>query len=448
MMVVKKGDVVWVLSGNQHEEPATVVETACSRPAVDDDDDVKEATEEEEEEEEMMVNDGILVRFHVSNIKKVFAPDKVRPFATLTTPATAATSTTTATAVVPSTAGRRPPPRRRSTRNRSVVTPSPRTTTAAAAATAAEQEQEDDDDDDSPPASVVEEKKSPAKRKKQQAAAVTAAAAKEEEEERDDEDDSASSSSPYFTNKNKHRPVAATAAAARKKSKNEDTMIINTSDDDDDDDDSVLYCLPVGRPLPPAASAAVAARSSGSGSGNEDEEEEEENGEDVEDEEEEEEDLPYIVEYSPTGRATCRRCDQGIGKGEVRISHQPVFRGKPGFRVYRHLQCALFDDTNVQTAIDVGGWRKLKRADFQALQDRVNAARAEMQQEEQELSPDELVPTAFTGETRAAPPGFVGNLLPFQVEGLSWMRHQEVHVPDLRGGILADEMGMGKTNKQ
>lgn len=33
------------------------------------------------------------------------------------------------------------------------------------------------------------------------------------------------------------------------------------------------------------------------------------------------------------------------------------------------------------------------------------------------------------------------NLLPFQVEGFSWMRHQEVKCPEIRGGILADEMG-------
>jgi DNA repair protein RAD16 len=34
-------------------------------------------------------------------------------------------------------------------------------------------------------------------------------------------------------------------------------------------------------------------------------------------------------------------------------------------------------------------------------------------------------------------------LLPFQLEGLNWMRRQEQ--TEYRGGILADEMGMGKT---
>ena len=45
-------------------------------------------------------------------------------------------------------------------------------------------------------------------------------------------------------------------------------------------------------------------------------------------------DHPYKVEYSPTGRATCRRCDETIPKGAVRISHIPLFRGKVRFPTY------------------------------------------------------------------------------------------------------------------
>lgn len=41
------------------------------------------------------------------------------------------------------------------------------------------------------------------------------------------------------------------------------------------------------------------------------------------------------------------------------------------------------------------------------------------------------------------PDGLSLDLLPFQKEGLHWLRLQEQG--DFRGGILADEMGMGKT---
>ena len=48
----------------------------------------------------------------------------------------------------------------------------------------------------------------------------------------------------------------------------------------------------------------------------------------ADDESDSDTDRPYKVEYSPSGRATCRRCDETIPKGAVRISHIPLFRGK------------------------------------------------------------------------------------------------------------------------
>ena len=51
--------------------------------------------------------------------------------------------------------------------------------------------------------------------------------------------------------------------------------------------------------------------------------------------EEESDDLdrPYQVEYSTTGRATCKRCDEKIAKGALRVSHVPLFRGKVRMRL-------------------------------------------------------------------------------------------------------------------
>lgn len=47
--------------------------------------------------------------------------------------------------------------------------------------------------------------------------------------------------------------------------------------------------------------------------------------------------------------------------------------------------------------------------------------------------------------TRAVQPKAIKlQLLPFQLEGIDWMRKQELK-PEFKGGILADEMGMGKT---
>ena len=146
-------------------------------------------------------------------------------------------------------------------------------------------------------------------------------------------------------------------------------------------------------------------------------------------------DLPFEVEYSPSSRSTCRRCDNAIKIGEVRVSHVPLFRGKPGYRVYRHLKCAVFTEEITATS-DVGGWRNLKKTDLVRLADRIKESEKERQEENEELDPDELVQAAFAGEIRAPPPGLEANLLPFQTEGFSWMRYQEKGGGPVRGGIL------------
>ena len=153
---------------------------------------------------------------------------------------------------------------------------------------------------------------------------------------------------------------------------------------------------------------------------------------------------PFIVEYSKTGRATCRTCDERIAKGELRVGHTPLFRGKPGYMVFRHLKCTVFSE-EIMCAEDVENYADLTDEDYVLLAQQVETSKEKIKEEMEELSPDELVQKAFQGEIRSEPPGLTANLLPFQIEGFSWMRHQEVLEPDIRGGILADEMGMGKT---
>lgn len=152
----------------------------------------------------------------------------------------------------------------------------------------------------------------------------------------------------------------------------------------------------------------------------------------------------FSVEYSPTRRATCRRCDLIIDKGALRVKHTPLFRGKPGFTIYRHLACSVFDST-VTKLEHVGGWRSIKKKDRELVRERIEESLIELKEEEEELKPDELVQESFQGEIRDSPAGLTASLLPFQKEGSSWMYHQEVYCQETNGGILADEMGMVRT---
>ena len=157
-----------------------------------------------------------------------------------------------------------------------------------------------------------------------------------------------------------------------------------------------------------------------------------------------EKDRPYRIEYASTARATCRSCDEKIEKDSLRVATRPLFRGKPGFMSYRHLQCQVFP--NEISQIDhVGGWRRLKADDRELLKQQLDESKLRIDEERKEMNADELVPAAFQGELRKAPPGLAANLLPFQREGVSWMYNQEINVKEVKGGILADEMGMGKT---
>merc|ERR1719276_30398 len=112
----------------------------------------------------------------------------------------------------------------------------------------------------------------------------------------------------------------------------------------------------------------------------------------------------YIVEYAKTARATCKRCNERIKKGELRIGHRPLFRGKPGYQVFKHLRCIVFSE-EISCAEDVGGFSKLKSEDYDALVSRVDASASEIKQESEELAPDELVQKEFSGEIRRAPEG-------------------------------------------
>jgi SNF2 family DNA or RNA helicase len=106
--------------------------------------------------------------------------------------------------------------------------------------------------------------------------------------------------------------------------------------------------------------------------------------------------------------------------------------------VYRHLHCAVFSD-EIASVEDIGGWQKLTSDDLEKLVNRIEESKIELEKENEELQPDELVPVSYQGVIRAPPLGLAGDMLPFQTEGVSWMHNQEVNEA-IHGGILADEM--------
>jgi hypothetical protein len=152
-----------------------------------------------------------------------------------------------------------------------------------------------------------------------------------------------------------------------------------------------------------------------------------------------EKDRPFRIEYSTTGRATCRSCDEKIEKNAIRASCRPMFRGKPGFVSYRHLKCQIFP-SEITKINEVGGWRKLKEEDRLLLKQQLEESERRIDEENKEMKPDELIQTAFQGVLREAPKGLVGNLLPFQQEGVSWMYNQELNLKEVKGGILAGKI--------
>ena len=154
---------------------------------------------------------------------------------------------------------------------------------------------------------------------------------------------------------------------------------------------------------------------------------------------------PYRIEPAKSGRARCKRCDDLIPSGSLRVGLKPLFRGKPGFLIWYHLSCTVFDCNVLDKVEDVRGYEALDDEQKKELAHRLAASKQESIDENKAIDPDELVPFSFSGPTLPLPAcmGQV-NALPYQVEGITWMRNQE-KTEDRAGGILADEMGMGKT---
>ncbi|CAG9575087.1 putative DNA repair protein [Leishmania major strain Friedlin] len=152
----------------------------------------------------------------------------------------------------------------------------------------------------------------------------------------------------------------------------------------------------------------------------------------------------YIVQKSPTARARCRKCSQLIPKGEMRVG-VPIRHnaGDNGWiSAWQHLGCTRMERSESEDYKNtMHGFAALQPEEQAHVVNEVHST--EMPEHLKPLDPEDLVHRGKM-EQMAPPSTLLRHLLPYQKEGMGWMVRQEVESP-VKGGILADEMGMGKT---
>ena len=180
---------------------------------------------------------------------------------------------------------------------------------------------------------------------------------------------------------------------------------------------------------------------------------------------------PYLcmASIAPTNRARCGKCSETIGKGTPRVGMPYQWRGSYFGYVtgWYHAECVRFEGMTTEEVKARTYWKgeaehenakaktapqkgKKKTTDY-IEDERVRDELMKMLTSESKpkCEEDAVDPNAGTFLKREAirpaepPRGLVRHLLPFQREGLAWMMGNEKTA--VKGGILADEMGMGKT---
>ncbi|CAJ1374471.1 unnamed protein product [Effrenium voratum] len=156
----------------------------------------------------------------------------------------------------------------------------------------------------------------------------------------------------------------------------------------------------------------------------------------------------HQAEKSKTGVAACKCCGVKIAKATLRVGY-PVkdHRGNYGAIVnWLHLECARADETLMAYAkmgeVQLG--KRVLGVEAMTKEERLECRETLLRPEVK--APLELpaVQTARQLAAHPSPKNLKLPLLAFQAEGLGWMLEREADKLT-RGGILADEMGMGKT---
>lgn len=148
----------------------------------------------------------------------------------------------------------------------------------------------------------------------------------------------------------------------------------------------------------------------------------------------------HVCEIARSGRSRCRKCSEMIDKGDVRFG-TPIRdpRGEFGYiSAWQHVRCSRVENiSDIPTKIF--GLSQLDSKLQQQVQSEISKRDAPQLET---LSPDDLVKRSKL-PMADVPTTLLQHLLPFQKEGIWWMVKQEES--DVKSGILADEMGMGKT---
>ncbi|PBJ79233.1 DNA repair protein [Trypanosoma cruzi cruzi] len=151
--------------------------------------------------------------------------------------------------------------------------------------------------------------------------------------------------------------------------------------------------------------------------------------------------LRCIVQRAPTMRARCRKCSQYIVKGELKwgipIRHT---HGEYGWiTAWQHIGCTRISQID-ETINMIFGFENLSSEEQNEVLKEVTSSSLPFHL--LPLNPDDLVKRGSLPEMEPSSE-LLRPLLRYQKEGLSWMVAQERSC--IGGGILADEMGMGKT---